>query len=159
VLVGLLTELATAQGTAVKDPWSEIVRATAAVGDSDLGVDLAFFAGPMGNRGGISQISTENLTVGHLFRAAFRSMAENYAVCAARLSPGREWRRLVFSGGVAQKLELLRQFIQERIGGEARICPNSEDTLLGLLVVSLVVSERARDLEAASRLVREAHES
>jgi sugar (pentulose or hexulose) kinase len=159
VLVGLLTELAAAQGTAVKDPWSEIVRAAAAVGDSDLGVDLAFFAGPMGNRGGISQISTENLTVGHLFRAAFRSMAENYAVCAARLSPGREWRRIVFSGGVAQKLELLRQFIQERIGGEARVCPNSEDTLLGLLVVSLVVSERARDLEAASRLVREAHES
>jgi sugar (pentulose or hexulose) kinase len=165
--------------TLVNKSWPEIVKAAEAAPDTDLAVDLAFFEGPLGSRGNISNISTDNLSVGTLFRAAFRNMAENYATCAARLSPGgREslasnespngwtklakdsrplfagtWDRIVFSGGLAQKLPLLRQFILEQLPGESRLCSSAEDTLLGLLVISQVISGRAKDLQEASRLV------
>ncbi|MBC7853658.1 MAG: hypothetical protein IAF94_09500, partial [Pirellulaceae bacterium] len=123
-----------------------------------LAANLAFFEGPLGSRGSISNITTENLSVGTLFRAAFRNMAENYATCAAPLSPENNWDRIVFSGGLAQKLPLLRQFILEKLPGESRLCSSAEDTLLGLLVISLVISGRAKNLQDASRLVSAAQE-
>jgi len=129
------------------------VKAAEAAPDTDLAANLAFFDGPLGSRGSISNITTENLSVGNLFRAAFRNMADNYATCAARLSPDRNWDRIVFSGGLAQKLPLLREFILEKLPGESRLCSSAEDTLLGLLVISQVISGRAKDLQEASRLV------
>jgi hypothetical protein len=131
------------------------LRAASEADDSDLLVDLAFFAGSMGSRGQISNISVENLTLGQLFRAAFRSMAEIYAKCAARLAPERDWRRIVFSGGLAQNLGLLREFVAKQLGGEVRLSANAEDTLLGLLVLGLVIGGRARDVEEANGIVRE----
>jgi sugar (pentulose or hexulose) kinase len=137
----------------VDKPWPEIVKAAEAAPDTDLAANLAFFEGPLGSRGSISNITTENLSVGTLFRAAFRNMADNYATCAARLSPEKSWDRIVFSGGLAQKLPLLREFILEKLPGESRLCSSAEDTLLGLLVISQVISGRAKDLKEASRLV------
>jgi hypothetical protein len=69
------------------------------------------------------------------------------------ISPEQSWDRIVFSGGLAQKLPLLRQFILEKLPGESRLCSSAEDTLLGLLVISQVISGRAKDLQEASRLV------
>lgn len=137
----------------VNKPWPEIITAAEAAPDTDLAANLTFFEGPLGSRGSISNITTENLSVGTLFRASFRNMAENYAACAARLSPGKNWDRIVFSGGLAQKLPLLRQFILEKLPGESRLCSSAEDTLLGLLVISQVISGRAKDLREASLLV------
>ena len=137
----------------VDKPWPEIVKAAEAAPDTDLSANLTFFEGPLGSRGSVSNITTENLSVGTLFRAAFRNMAENYATCAARVSPEKNWDRIVFSGGLAQKLPLLRQFILEKLPGESRLCSSAEDTLLGLLVISQVISGRAKDLQEASRLV------
>jgi sugar (pentulose or hexulose) kinase len=137
----------------VNKPWPEIVKAAEAAPDTDLAANLTFFEGPLGSRGSISNITTENLSVGTLFRAAFRNMAENYATCAARLSPEKSWDRIVFSGGLAQKLPLLREFILEKLPGESRLCSSAEDTLLGLLVISQVISGRAKNLQEASLLV------
>lgn len=137
----------------VDKPWSEIEKAAEAAPDSNLTANLAFFDGPLGSRGSISNITTENLSFGALFRAAFRNMADNYATCAARLSPEKKWDRIVFSGGLAQKLPLLREFILEELPGESRLCSSAEDTLLGLLVISQVISGRAKNLQEASRLV------
>ena len=140
----------------VNRPWPEIIAAAEAAPNTDLAANLTFFEGPLGKRGSISNITTENLSVGTLFRAAFRNMADNYATCAARLSPEMNWDRIVFSGGLAQKLPLLRQFILEKLPGESRLCSSAEDTLLGLLVISQVISGRAKNLQEASLLVSEA---
>ena len=78
----------------------------------------------MGDSGSLTNIREENLTVGDLFRAAFVNMAENYYASALRLSPGQAWRRLVFSGGLPQKLELLRRLIAEKFQREYRLCPD-----------------------------------
>ena len=96
VLVRLLTEIPGSTG----DPWDYIAAATEVVGTTDLEADLAFFAGPFGDRGSIGNIREDNLTVGSLFVAAFRWMAQCYEQCATRLSPEKAWDRVVFSGGL-----------------------------------------------------------
>jgi sugar (pentulose or hexulose) kinase len=151
VLVDLLSELATAGKNDLQDPWGFFAEAAGQVADTDLEVDLTFFAGPEGDRGMISNIRGDNLTVGHLFRAAFKNMAEKYYACALRLWPERSWKNLVFSGGLACKLEVLRETIQKRFGTGYRLTPFIEDTLFGLLVLATVFSGRARSIEELSR--------
>lgn len=155
VLLALLDELPTAQGRPLDDPWAYLQQAAAAASDTDLGVDLAFFPSPVGERGAITNISEDNLSVGQLFRAAFRGMAANYQACALRLSPTRAWQSMVFSGGLAQKLDLLRDLIVAELPGPYRVCAETEDTLAGLLALALVITGRAPTLPAATQRLRQ----
>ena len=156
VLVDLFNELPRAAGQPIADPWPLIARAAEGTSDSELSMALTFFAGPLGERGRVDGISVDNLTVGGLFRAAFRNMAENYDICSRRISPQRDWSRIVFSGGLVQKLPLLREFIVERLGSSFRLCPSTEDALFGLMVLGHVVTGRSKTVaEAAGRIVRD----
>jgi sugar (pentulose or hexulose) kinase len=149
VLVDLLGELAQHSGTVITDPWQYIARAAAAVDHTDLEVKLSFFPGPRGDKGSISNIREQNLTVGTLFRASFENMAENYYECALRLWPDRSWKNIVFSGGLARKLKLLRKIIEHKFQTSSRLCPLEEDTLLGLMVLARVFSHRAESVQQA----------
>lgn len=153
VLVDLLSQLAKAQGIELEDPWPYIAQA-AGEADTDLAADLAFFAGPMGERGSISNISVDNLNVGSLFRAAFRNMADNYRACSQRLSPEESWSSLVLSGGLVQNCAVLRNFIVDDFDCPHRLCSTSEETFTGLLVLALVASGRAINVAEASELLR-----
>lgn len=143
LLVRLLTEMG-----GPPDPWAYVETAVAAVPATDLEVNPAFYAGAMGDRGSIGNIREDNATVGHLFAATFRRLAENYAACADRLSPARDWRRLVFSGGLAQRFPRLRADIHDRIGRAvpARLCESSEDALLGLLALARFCAGRQKTI-------------
>ncbi len=137
VLVDLLTELARAEGVSLERVWETIARESAVPPAEELEVDLAFFAGPMGDHGHIGNITTENLTVGALFRGAFRNMAENYRRCADRVSAGRPWERAVLSGGLTNKLGVLRELIARRLGTPIRESEETEETLMGLLKLAV----------------------
>jgi sugar (pentulose or hexulose) kinase len=152
VLVGLLTELAGAAATPVKDPWTALLALAEQAPGTDLGVNLAFFAGAEGAPGSIERITEGNLSAGGLFRAAFRQMAENYYAAASRLAPGRDWGRLVITGGLARQSVLLRDLIARRFAAEYRLGPD-EDALMGLLTLALVCAGRASSVAAASQLV------
>lgn len=154
VLVSLLAELAESEGVTLRDPWRVIANAAAQTPATDLRVNLAFFDSLRGNRGEIANIREGNLTVGHLFRAAFEDMAENYFVCAKRLAPAQGWERVVFSGGLAQKIGALREVICARFGTTYRLSPSSEDALLGLLALALAFSGRVRSVEEAAEYLR-----
>ena len=154
VLLGLTSELAQAQGLALGDPWPVIQQAVAGVTDGDLAVDLAFFPSPVGERGAIFNIREGNLTLGQLFLGAFRNMADNYHACALRLSPEQAWDRVVFSGGLAQKLERLRELILDRFACPHRLYEGSEDTLIALLAQALVIDGRAPSMAAAINSLR-----
>jgi sugar (pentulose or hexulose) kinase len=158
-LVRLLGELGEAQGRKLQDPWDYILAESAKVSSTDLRVDPAFYFSAMGERGAITNVREENLTVGHLFHAAFAGMADNYARCAVRLSPGKEWKRLVFSGGVALKTALLRRLICDRLGQAHRLAASEEDTLLGLLVLALAFSGRVSSVAEGIAFAREHYHS
>jgi len=156
-LVRLLSELAESEGITLSDPWPYIAKATAARPAGEVRAHLSFFPTPMGDSGSLTNIREENLTVGDLFRAAFANMAENYYTSALRLSPGQGWRRLVFSGGLPQKLEVMRRMIVEKFQREFRLGPTTDDTLQGLLVLALVTSGRVASVQAAMERIRRAH--
>lgn len=136
VLMGLLTELATAEGTALRDPWGTVNRALTNSDGGGLDCNLAFFSGPMGDVGHIRGITVDNLTVGNLFHAAFCNLADNFSPCAERVFPQRDWQRIVLSGGLTQSVPLLRQMIQQRLPGVVKESTEAEETLLGLLEVA-----------------------
>lgn len=153
-LLDLLLELPRAEGFAVRNPWATIAAAVDETPETDLQADLAFFDSPVGDRGAITNIREETLHVGHLFRAAFQSMARNYRVCADRLDPSHAWARLVYSGGLAQRFPALRAEIGRAFGVPDRLCPTTEDTLLGLLALALCASGRAATVSEATDQLR-----
>ncbi|HZC24217.1 MAG TPA: FGGY family carbohydrate kinase, partial [Candidatus Binatia bacterium] len=134
-LIGLLKELATEA-----DPWKKITEEVGKVTETDLEIDLNFFPGPDGTIGNIEKIRVQNLSVGHLFRAAFRCMADSYYRCALKLWPDKRWSNLVFSGGLVCKMPALREAIGKRFARSYRLTPETEDTLLGLLILACVCS-------------------
>ena len=155
-LVELLTELAEAEGYRVRDPWATIAAAVEATPQTDMQMDISFFASPVGERGEMLNLSEENLQVGHLFRAAFQAMARNYGVCAERLSPPVPWSQVVFSGGLAQRFGTLRDEICAQLALPYRLCPTNEDTLLGLLALARVAAGHAPTVAASvSQLANE----
>lgn len=149
-LVRLLSELASAQGVTLDDPWTIIADRAARVVSPQLRVNLAFFASACGDAGELTGIVEDELTVGHLFRAAFESMVDNYYRFAHQLSPEAAWQRLVFSGGLVQKIDLLRQIICDRFDCEYRLSPTPEDTLLGLLALGLAFTGRVTTIDEAT---------
>ncbi len=143
--LGLLVDLLTEIGGNDRDHWDYIRQAVDKVPKTDLEVDLSYFSSLTGNRGRIANIRAGNLTVGHLFAAAFKSMAANYARCATILSPQREWDSVVFSGGLAQRFPRLRTEILTALGNPpSRLFANEEDTLQGLLALAEVCAQRCQ---------------
>lgn len=157
-LVKLLSELAIAQGQELLDPWAYITRAAAQVQSPKVQANLAFFNSAVGNEGSLTQLREEELNVGHLFRAAFQSMAENYRMFADRLSPQRGWSRLVFSGGLVQKIDILRQMICDEFEADYRVSPAQEDTLLGLMALGLAFTGRTACVAESTNLLLEAYQ-
>lgn len=154
VLVTLLTEMAVTQNVGLPDPWTHITEAAGKISDTDLQVDLNFFPASDGDSGKIANIRADNLTVGHLFRAAFRNMADSYYQCALQLWPEKSWKNLLFSGGLACKLESLRGEIQRKFVSGCRLTPQTEDTLFGLLILASAFRGRATSVTEVSNQLR-----
>ena len=162
-LVALLVETTSRQGLDVGDPWRVIAEQVAAVEETDLSIDLSFYVSVSGTSSGhISNIREETLTVGHLFRAAFKNMTQNFHDYAQSLAPdvttsgaSSAWERLVFSGGLVQKIEPLRDMIVAKFDCPYRMSASSEDTMLGLLALALVVGGQAKSAAEAAQVLRE----
>lgn len=134
VLESLLTELPRAAGIDIGNSWKLIAAATeTSSGAGGLACDLGFFSSAMGDRGRIDGITTENLTIGNLFCAAFDFMADSYLACSRRLAATPSWERLAVSGGLVQSFPALRRRLAERFRLPMREVPAQEETLMGLL--------------------------
>ena len=133
VLEALLTELPRLAGLRIENSWQLIQQATASATGGGLTCDLSFFASAMGSDGSVSGITTENLTVGNLFNAAFEFMADSYLICSRRMSPQPTWNQLAISGGLVQSFAPLRKKIEARFPLPIREVAEQEETLLGLI--------------------------
>lgn len=140
-LVRLFTELS---GMSEADAWPKIEEAVARVPTTDLRAAISFFPGPCGDRGFLENLHDGNLSIGHVFRGAFESMARNYEACVRRLDPARSAGRLVFTGGVAQRMPIVRDLTAEALRMPYRLSPHSEDTLMGLMILAQAFTGRRR---------------
>jgi sugar (pentulose or hexulose) kinase len=132
-LLMLLTELG---GIPERDAWNRIEAAVASLPSTDVRASLTFHAGPCGSSGFLENLHDGNLSAGHVFRAAFESMADNFATCGRQLIGADLPERIVFSGGVARRNGLLRELIAVKLGLAHRLSPHPEDTLFGLMVLA-----------------------
>lgn len=156
VLMNLLTELAERSGSSIVNSWELVQQAVNEVDVTDLKVDLSFFqSGHRAAGGAITGIREGNLGAGHLFRAAFESMAADYKECAHLLPDFERRCRIVFSGGIAQKVPVLRKMVEKSTQLSGRLSPASDDALHGLLLLGLCANGLAEDTEDAIRLVAE----
>ncbi len=163
-LVRLLTELAVGQGVTLPEPWQYISRMVSQTGPTQIRANLAFFTSSCGDHGEFTNVREEELTVGHLFRAAFQNMTDNYYGSAQRLFAGGTdgtppWCNLVFSGGLVQKIDTLRDLIVDRFGVGYRVCPTSEDTLLGLLALGQAFTGRTTSVAEAMERIDAAYDN
>ena len=153
-LVKLLMEIPAAQKIELDDPWDYVFQQAERILDSDMVSNLAFFPGSVEGPGQLSNLHEGNLSVGHLFRSALETMAGYYERFAQRLSPAGDWQRIVFSGGIAQRSELLRRLICDRLKDQYRLTSSTEDTMIGLMVLARVVSGLDQTTGEASDAVR-----
>lgn len=142
LLVRLLTEYSASTGADVSGIWNYIEGAVRQQNTTSLEADIAFFEGVFGNTGSSRNIQEDNFSIGDLFLAAFENMAENYEICAKKLSPDNAWEQIVFSGGLGLKFEILRNKISQRLAAKYRLPDAEEDSLNGLLILALVCAKK-----------------
>lgn len=150
-LVHLLIELG---GTSEEEAWPRIQAAVEATPTTDVQAEIAFFPGPFGDRGSLNNLHEGNLQVGAVFRAVFESMARNYVATSRQLDVACTADRIVFSGGVARQLHVVRDLTASALERPYRLSPHPEDTMFGLLVLALAFSGQQPAVSAASELVR-----
>ncbi len=132
LLIDLLTEIPRSSGS-LTDPWAYVHQAVSQVAETTLGIDLSFAPSVTGSEGRLTGLTGETLKVGHLFRAAFRQMAQNFHTHAAALNAASPWKAIALSGGLAQRSQPLRQEIERAFEVPLRISRENEETLQGLL--------------------------
>jgi hypothetical protein len=145
VLIGLLEERGNIDERSAT--WAFVEKAVSSVAETDL--EVTFFDAATDTGGSISNIRPDNFTTGHLFRAAFARMAQEYHARALELFPEERWSRLVFSGGLAARLKALRQSVVKRFESSFRLSPFLDDALFGLLILAGVFSGRFQSTKAA----------
>lgn len=155
VLLGLLTDFADQRfGSSAADPWAFIAEAVTNTKETSLIVDPRFFEAAASGGGSIRNIRADNLSPGNLFRACFDAMASIYHSFAYRLCPEGDWKNIAFSGGLAIKLKIFRQIIQQRFHTGYRLAPFAEDTLFGLLLLARVFIGRDASIQQSISVMR-----
>jgi sugar (pentulose or hexulose) kinase len=135
--------------------WNYIRSQVEKIPETDLDVAATFYSGPFGSEGHISNMRESNMTVGHVFSAAFKSMAENYYQCSLRLSPEKEWDHIVFSGGLISKIPALQTAISKKLGADIfRINQSNEDVLMGLFIMAVKLHNMDMPFADAIHLAR-----
>ena len=122
-----------AEGMSLAHVWRTIEDKARATPETDLDIDLSFFAGALGDHGSIENMREDNLTAGHIFRAAFAHMARNYHDAARVLDPTESWRSVLLSGGLVRQSPTLQAEITDAFGCEVQLAPGGEDALEGML--------------------------
>jgi sugar (pentulose or hexulose) kinase len=122
--------------------WTLLEAAVNATPETTLDVKLSFFPSACGSRGHIQNMNEQNMTLGHILRAAFKNMAGNYFTCAGKLPdiPPRE--RIVFSGGLATRFGALRKEIVSLFEVPVRLAPHPEDALYGLMLIAKSIAAK-----------------
>lgn len=137
----------TGQSVSEAEIWSHI-KANRAQEDSQLLVKTAFYQNPFFQDGGaIMGITQNNLSLGAIFAAAYRDMAQTYWHFIHELGGSADdICRIVCGGGVSWKNPELVQTIASVSLKQTVLSPIPEEALNGLYQISLVCAGRREKL-------------
>lgn len=116
--------------------WNVLLNNESDKSKSELVCDLSFFENPITDHtvGSISNISEYALTLNGLMDAVFEQMGKNF-IKAADIIVGSNLsgvKQIIFSGGVARKIERIRESILTHYESNTIVKIASNETLLGL---------------------------
>lgn len=116
--------------------YAGLIAAEKNAQDTNLVCDLSFFENAItnGTRGSILMIEENTFIIDNLMRAVFEQMAENLLSMANQIEPSLERiERVVFSGGIARRLESIRNRILKHYPNkDSKVTEN--ETLVGLYI-------------------------
>lgn len=115
--------------------WRVLLNASDRTEKSDLICDLSFFENAVTEHimGSIANIGEFDLGVGTLFNSIFEQMIKNFIWAADKVQPDREKvKRIIFSGGIARKIEKIRDGISAHYLSGTKINVADDETLIGL---------------------------
>ena len=117
--------------------WRALMTSAATADGGGLVCDLSFFdnAATEHNIGSIENIGEYSLSVGNLMRAILDRLADNFIDAAERLG-SESIKKIIFSGGVARRIEAVRDRILSKYGSIEYVV-SIDDTLNGLYRYSL----------------------
>lgn len=137
-VIGLLTEMSPREPD-LKSAYRQFFEYAESTPESDVEVNLGLFPGAVAGPGSFGNLNEGNLTVGHIARACLNQMATTYQQMATRLDTAHSWSRIAFSGGIAQMSPLLRQLVSESLDSEHRLAADTEDSLMGMIVLGRII--------------------
>ncbi len=103
--------------------------------ETDLAVDLSFFENPVTKNtcGCIQNITENNFDISSLMHSIFHQLAENFLWAANVIQPEKEKiNSIIFSGGVAKKIDTIRNLILNNYRSNINITIAQDETLFGL---------------------------
>lgn len=109
--------------------------------DANIQCDLSFFENAITNntRGSISNIGEYDLGFESLMNSVFKQLIDNFLHVAKKVNAGMEdYSRVIMSGGMALKWEVLRQGIMEGLDTEAELLLSEHDALYGCMRYALL---------------------
>ncbi len=115
-----------------KTSWPEVIDVVDKIKDTDVQVDMSFFAAAFNQSGAIFNLQEDDLSIGHIFLAAFKSMAHNYQIASEKLDPSKSWSEVVLAGGLARRMPRLQKLIAEKFTAPIHLVDRDE-TLYGLM--------------------------
>lgn len=117
------------------DIWNVLLSEEGKCEASELQCDLSFFQTPLTDHrvGSIQNIGEYSLRTGSLIKAVIRQMGDNFIKVANRLEPNKAMvQRIVFSGGIAARIESLREHILCNYASDLPYVVAKEETMRGL---------------------------
>lgn len=118
-----------------KEIWKYILDQVRDAEEGNLDIDMSFFTNAVTThtQGTISGIREENFNCGNLFLSVYKQLAENVNTLLEKIGC-QNIRKIIFSGGVATKNELLRQLILEKIERYESVFISENETMIGLFM-------------------------
>lgn len=114
--------------------YSGMLKAAESADEVGLVCDMSFFENAVTNNimGSINNIPESGFTFGNLMKSVFDQLADNFIYIAKRLEPDlTKPERVVFSGGLARKIECIRRRITEEYPNKP-VSISDNETLEGL---------------------------
>ena len=101
------------------DIWKNILDAAEKSDDDSIHCDLSFFENAVSHNitGSITNIGEYSFTVGNLMNSVFTQLADNFVNASKKLSDNTSpVKKILFSGGVARKIQFIRDRIIDAYG-------------------------------------------
>lgn len=124
--------------------WEKLLEAQAKSSntkESALKCDMSFFENPITSRttGYIDNIEEYGLELGTLMDGIFKQLVENYMIATHRIiEDQKSVTGIVFSGGVARKIEFIRDQIIKQYSKDMEVVIGYDETLVGLFKYGLM---------------------